>query len=50
MAKEVKESKEAPVGFEYVTYLKDGAKAKKGETIMVSTERATVLRELEYIK
>lgn len=33
-----------------VTYIKDGSKAKKGETIIVSTERAEILKELGYIK
>ena len=45
-----KESTKAPEGSVSVTYIKDGTKAKKGETVIVSNERAEVLKELGYIK
>ena len=45
-----KEEKQAPEGYVYVTYIKDGSKAKKGEEVCVLIERAEVLKELGYIK
>jgi hypothetical protein len=33
-----------------VTYIKDGSKAKKGESILVTKERAQILKELGFIK
>ena len=48
MAKE--EKKQATEGMVYVTYTKDGSKAKKGEEVLVTVERAEVLKELGYIK
>ena len=42
--------KETAAGYVYVTYIKDGSKAKKGEEVLVTIERAEQLKELGFIK